>query len=175
MAPGGVPLTLYTMLGSCILVTKSVRATLPSLVPLIAQSQGLAESQAACVPHPVSTTARVPAPPSVPAAHCHSRVRCGARLLMSAFYPGYLLTQIPAGALAQKYGSKLMLGANLLGTAACFGCLPLAFAASGGVLLPAALLTTMGLFQGALIPGEAAIHSIWLQDSPARPFILQTM
>ena len=65
MAPGGVPLTLYTMLGSCILVTKSVRATLPSLVPLIAQSQGLAESQAACVPHPVSTTASVPAPSSL--------------------------------------------------------------------------------------------------------------
>ena len=59
MAPGGVPLTLYTMLGSCILVTKSVRATLPSLVPLIAQSQGLAESQAACVPNPISTTASV--------------------------------------------------------------------------------------------------------------------
>ena len=174
MARGGVPLTLYTMLGSCILVTKSVRATLPSLVPLIAQSQGLAESQAACVPNPIPRRVYCPFI-SVPAAHCHSRVRCGARLLMSAFYPGYLLTQIPAGALAQKYGSKLMLGANLLGTAACFGCLPLAFAASGGVLLPAALLTTMGLFQGALIPGEAAIHSIWLQDSPARPFILQAM
>jgi fucose permease len=51
------------------------------------------------------------------------------RLLMSAFYPGYLITQIPAGALAQKYGAKLMLLLNLLGTAACFGCLPFAFRA----------------------------------------------
>ena len=98
------------------------------------------------------------------------------RLLMSAFYPGYLLTQIPAGALAQKYGSKMMLLLNLVGTATCFGCLPLAFAASsGGVLLPAALLTIMGLFQGSLIPGEAAIHSIWLQDTPLRPFVMQAM
>lgn len=95
---------------------------------------------------------------------------------MSAFYPGYLLTQIPAGALAQRYGSKLMLLLNLVGTATCFGFLPLAFAASsGGVLLPAALLTTMGLFQGSLIPGEAAIHAIWLRDTPLRPFVMQAM
>jgi hypothetical protein len=99
------------------------------------------------------------------------------RLLMSAFYPGYLLTQIPAGALAQAYGSKLLLFLNLAGTAACFGFLPFAFAASssGSVLLPAALLNTMGLFQGSLIPGEAAIHSAWLQDTPLRPFVMQAM
>jgi MFS family permease len=102
----------------------------------------------------------------------------------------YVLTQIPAGWLAQRFGPKPLLLLNLLGTAACFGLLPAAFAtrlgssSSGGgggvgsrsvVLLPAALLTTMGLFQGALIPGEAAIHSTWLPDSAWRPFVLQAM
>jgi hypothetical protein len=47
MPTSPVPLTLYGMLGSCILVTKSVRSTLPSLIPLIAAGQGLAEPQAA--------------------------------------------------------------------------------------------------------------------------------
>lgn len=135
--------TLYSMVGACILATKSVRATLPSLIPLIAQSQGLASAEAA--------------------------------LLMSAFYPGYILTQIPAGALAQKHGAKGLLLLCLLGTAACFGGLPFAFQGRWGMLLPAALLTTMGLCQGSLIPGVAAIHSDWLPDSPSRPLILQAI
>jgi hypothetical protein len=65
----------------------------------------------------------------------------------------------------------------LLGTAACFITLPLAFRLHGArsVLLPAGLLTTMGLCQGALIPGEAAIHQSWLPQSVWRPFVLQIM
>ena len=47
VAQGTVPMTLYSMLGSCILATKTVRASLPSLVPLIVSQRGLAESQAA--------------------------------------------------------------------------------------------------------------------------------
>ena len=43
----GVPITLYSTLGACIIATKTVRASLPSLVPLIVQSHGLAQSQAA--------------------------------------------------------------------------------------------------------------------------------
>lgn len=43
----GVPIPLYSMLGACIVATKTVRASLPSLVPLIATSRGLAPSQAA--------------------------------------------------------------------------------------------------------------------------------
>ena len=139
---------LYGMMGSCILVTKSTRATLPSLLPLLCRAEGFGDAQQA--------------------------------LLMSAFYPGYLLTQIPAGYFAQRFGAKLMLSANLVGTAGCFGFLPVAVRAAqqrggGGMLLPAALLATMGLFQGALIPGEAAVHQTWLPKNAWRPFILQLM
>lgn len=140
---------LYSMMGSCIILTKSIRATLPSLVPLIAKQQNLLESQQA--------------------------------LLMSSFFPGcksniiYLrihilcafthcklsdllladmITQIPAGYLAQRFGPKLVLLVNLSGTACCFGLLPAAVrSSSGSVWLPATLLCVMGLCQGSLIPG----------------------
>ena len=38
-------------------------------------------------------------------------------LLLGAFYPGYLVTQIPAGFLIQRYGAKVSLTVNMVGTA----------------------------------------------------------
>eukprot|EP01052_Picozoa_sp_SAG31_P005346 SAG31_NODE_234_length_19701_cov_16.835068_4_plen_415_part_00 len=65
-----------------------------------------------------------------------------------------MITQIPAGYLAQRFGPKLVLLANLSGTACCFGLLPAAVrSGSGSVWLPATLLCVMGLCQGSLIPG----------------------
>ena len=75
-----------------------------------------------------------------------------AALLMAAFYPGYVLTQIPTGALAQKHGAKVLLLVCLVGTAVCFGGLPFAFGPAAGMLLPAALLTTMGNTQHPAAP-----------------------
>jgi|EP01046_Picozoa_sp_COSAG06_P001374 hypothetical protein len=41
------PVALYAMVGSCILATKSTRASLPSLIPLIGRQRGLAEAETA--------------------------------------------------------------------------------------------------------------------------------
>jgi hypothetical protein len=83
--------------------------------------------------------------------------------LLSSFFPGYLLTQVPAGWLAQRFGAKLIVTLNMVGTAALFSALPLATRSSAGSPMPAAaLLTAMGLCQGGLIPAEAAIKREWL-------------
>ena len=83
--------------------------------------------------------------------------------LLGAFFPGYLLTQLPAGWLAQRFGAKLVLSLNMFGTAALFSLLPTVARSSTGSTLPVAgLLTTMGLCQGGLIPAEAAINREWL-------------
>lgn len=82
--------------------------------------------------------------------------------LLGAFFPGYLLTQLPAGWLAQRFGAKLVLSLNMFGTAVLYSLLPTAARSSSGTLPVVGLLTTMGLCQGGLIPAEAAINRAWL-------------
>jgi sugar phosphate permease len=70
--------------------------------------------------------------------------------LLAAFFPGYLLTQIPLGFLAQLWGAKNVLSLNLVGTAAMLAALPAATGAGArGVW---ACLFTLGLFQGPFVP-----------------------
>ena len=92
---------------------------------------------------------------------------------------GYLLTQLPAGWLAQRFGAKLVLTLNMAGTAVLFSLLPSAVRAGGAAsTLPVAgLLTTMGLCQGGLIPAEAAINREWLagMEPTARAWMLRVL
>ena len=71
-------------------------------------------------------------------------------MLLGAFYPGYLLTQLPAGILIQKVGAKLTLTVNMIGTAMSALLVPRMLSASTNPLRKAAIvLTIMGMFQGA--------------------------
>lgn len=100
-------------------------------------------------------------------------------MMLGAFFPGYLLTQIPAGAFAQTHGGKLVLAINTLGTAAVTLLLPAAArlqsAGKRNTVAPrliALLLAAMGLFQGSLVPGQVQMQKDWLPVGSARAWVL---
>ena len=91
-----------------------------------------------------------------------------------SFFPGYMLTQIPAGWIANRFGGKDILTVNMAGNALLLCALPAAAKLGQGALCAA--LSVMGAFQGPLIPAQGAIKAAWLQGLGAeRPFVLRVM
>lgn len=91
-----------------------------------------------------------------------------------AFFPGYMLTQIPAGWIANRFGGKDILTVNMAGNALLLCLLPKAAAMGEGWLYAA--MSVMGAFQGPLIPAQGAIKASWLAGLGAeRPFVLRVM
>eukprot|EP01051_Picozoa_sp_SAG22_P004330 SAG22_NODE_229_length_14598_cov_13.257052_11_plen_286_part_00 len=88
--------------------------------------------------------------------------------LLSSFFPGYLVTQLPGGWAAQRFGARMVLTVNMCGTALCMLLLPLAIRGTKSVRAVGALLTTMGLFQGPLMPARAMLMRAWLPNGPRR-------
>jgi MFS family permease len=85
-----------------------------------------------------------------------------------------MLTQIPAGWVANKFGGKDILTVNMAGNALLLCALPAAARMGMGVLCAA--LSVMGAFQGPLIPAQGAIKAAWLKGLGAdRPFVLRVM
>ena len=94
--------------------------------------------------------------------------------ILGAFFPGYILTQVPSGWFAQKYGGKGILTLNMVGNAALLCAVPAAAAAGQGFLM--ATFCAMGLFQGPLIPAQGAIKAEWLKGlGGERAFALRLM
>ena len=124
-------------------------------------------------------------------------------LLLAAWFPGYLVSQIPGAALMDKIGPKVVMGCvslvmypsfphaflmkrafmhsgNMIGTCGLFFLLPV-FARLGGnstalrVRIMASTLTVCGFFQGPLIPGQQVMRRNWLPKpgSPERPIHLK--
>jgi MFS family permease len=83
-------------------------------------------------------------------------------------YPGYLVTQIPAGYLIQRFGAKVLLTVNMIGTAMCTMVLPLTLSGSAPISLTWLALTISGMFQGSLIPGHQDMKRHWLPSGPGR-------
>ena len=73
----------------------------------------------------------------------------------------YLLTQMPAGPIVQRFGGKSTMSVCLFGTAACFLCVPIAME-RGGVALTSALLGILGLLQGPMSPCQAQVNRDWI-------------
>ena len=75
-------------------------------------------------------------------------------MLLAAFYPGYVGAHIPGGILVQHLGGKVMLSANMIGSALICALLPLAARVKLSLRAPAfaALLAALGVMQGPLIP-----------------------
>ena len=94
--------------------------------------------------------------------------------ITGSFFPGYMLTQVPAGWIAQHFGGKDILTLNMAGNAVLLCLLPAAARAGENLLY--VTLSIMGAFQGPLIPCQGAIKAEWLKGlGPERPFVLRVM
>lgn len=102
-------------------------------------------------------------------------------MLLAAWFPGYIVSQIPGAALIQIYGPKLILGLTMVGTCGVFMLLPwlaqLGRNTAASVRIMAACLTVCGFCQGPLIPGQMVMRRNWLPKSgaPSRPIHTKLM
>lgn len=80
---------------------------------------------------------------------------------LSAFYYGYMVTQLPGGVLARKFGGATMLGLSVGTSGALTLLTPLAARAHVGVLI--ALRIAIGMAEGFVYP---AGHALWSQWAP---------
>lgn len=81
-------------------------------------------------------------------------------LILSSFFWGYVITQVPAGQLAERYGAKIML---LLAISLCslLNILSPVSATYGGWMGLCALRVIQGLCQGLIFPSTHALLSKW--------------
>ena len=168
---GGVPRPLmYLLISGGWCSNYLIRNSLPSLLPFVARAQvttTLSRTHSLSHTHSLSLAlSRAVFPQGFSDAQLAT--------LLGAFYPGYLLTQIPAGILATRVGAKIVLTSNMAATAVLTLAMP-ALARRGALPL-AALLGTMGLFQGSLVPAGSLLQKDWLEGLGAqRPIIEQLM
>src|SRR5690606_14500164 len=80
-------------------------------------------------------------------------------MVLSAFFVGYLLFQVPSGYLANRLGGRIVLGAAVLWWSVCTLITPLAAALSLGLLIVARV--AMGLGEAAMFPGAYNLFSRW--------------
>ena len=84
-------------------------------------------------------------------------------IILSSFYWGYTVTHIPCALLAEKYGSKHVLGSGMLLNTVLTIFLPLVITSTGGdwVIL-VVLRVIMGLGQGMVYPVITTLLSQWV-------------
>ncbi|KAJ8365834.1 hypothetical protein SKAU_G00146650 [Synaphobranchus kaupii] len=81
--------------------------------------------------------------------------------ILGSFFYGYILTQIPGGYLARKYGAKWLLGVGILGTVLFTMVTPLAADLGAGYLIAVRVLEGVG--EGVTFP---AMHAMWASWAP---------
>uniref|UniRef100_A0A1X7UP95 Major facilitator superfamily (MFS) profile domain-containing protein n=1 Tax=Amphimedon queenslandica TaxID=400682 RepID=A0A1X7UP95_AMPQE len=81
--------------------------------------------------------------------------------ILSAFFYGYTITQIPGGLLAARYGGKTVLGLGVVITATLTLLTPLAARINFGALIGLRILE--GLFEGVTFP---TMHAMWGKWAP---------
>ncbi|XP_012545589.1 putative inorganic phosphate cotransporter [Bombyx mori] len=81
-------------------------------------------------------------------------------LILGSFYYGYVLTHIPGGMLAERFGGKWVLGLGLLSTAICTFITPITVKMGGATAL-FILRVLEGLGEGPTMPGLMAMLSKW--------------
>lgn len=82
-------------------------------------------------------------------------------LLLSSFFWGYVITQVPAGQLARKFGGKITLLVGLT-VSSVLNILTPVFADIGGWQLVCALRVVEGLCQGTIFPSVHTLISAWV-------------
>ncbi|XP_029106726.1 sialin-like isoform X4 [Scleropages formosus] len=81
--------------------------------------------------------------------------------ILGSFFYGYILTQIPGGYLARRYGAKWLLGLGILGTVVFTLLTPLAADLGAGYLIAVRILEGVG--EGVTFP---AMHAMWASWAP---------
>lgn len=82
-------------------------------------------------------------------------------MVLSAFFYGYIFTQLPGGFLANRIGGKYLYGGGIFATAVLTLLTPLL--AKGGVYVILTVRVLEGLFEGVTYP---SIHAIWANWAP---------
>ncbi|SPP81431.1 putative inorganic phosphate cotransporter [Drosophila guanche] len=82
-------------------------------------------------------------------------------LILSSFYIGYIVTHIPGGLLAEKFGGKWTLGLGILSTAAFTMLTPLAIEKGGSDWLIVSRVL-MGLGEGTTFPALSVLLAAWV-------------
>ncbi|XP_073974925.1 putative inorganic phosphate cotransporter isoform X3 [Rhodnius prolixus] len=82
-------------------------------------------------------------------------------LILSSFFWGYVITQVPGGILADKFGGKLILGIGLAISSIGTLITPLA-ARTGGSAAFMAVRVVMGLGQGVIYPSLHVLAANWV-------------
>lgn len=85
-------------------------------------------------------------------------------VILSSFFWGYVITQLPGGILAEKFGGKYVLGLGILSTAIFTLLTPAAVQAGGSTAL-IILRFLMGLGEGTTYPALNALLSQWAPPS----------
>lgn len=82
-------------------------------------------------------------------------------IVLSSFFYGYIITQLPGGFLALKFGGKNLFGLGILSTAVLTLLTPVAARGSVGLLV--ALRVLIGLCEGIVFPAN---HAVWTKWAP---------
>lgn len=84
-------------------------------------------------------------------------------LVVMAFYAGYMITHIPGGLLAERYGGKWVLGVAIL-TSAVLTLLTPAAVQSGGPYMLVGVRVLVGLCEGPCFPAVCALLAQWVPE-----------
>jgi putative effector of murein hydrolase LrgA (UPF0299 family) len=93
--------------------------------------------------------------------------------LLGAFFPGYMLTMVPLGWVAQRWSARAILQLGNLGTAASMLLLPTMAAAGPNGAAACCLL--LGLLQGPFVPAHNQLKCNWVVDGPSKPLALMVI
>ena len=81
--------------------------------------------------------------------------------ILSSFYIGYIITHIPGGLLAERYGGKWVLSLGILSTAIFTILTPVAIQEGGSTALIIVRIL-MGLGEGTTFPALSVLLSAWV-------------
>lgn len=82
-------------------------------------------------------------------------------IILSSFFWGYVITHLPGGVLAEKFGGKYTLGLGILSTALFTLATPIAVV-WGGPWALVVLRMLMGLGEGTTFPALSALLASWI-------------
>ena len=81
-------------------------------------------------------------------------------VILGAFFYGYIITQIPGGMIAERYGGKWLFGCGLLATSVFTMLTPVAANLGKGTLIATRVIE--GFFEGVAIPAMQALVAKWM-------------
>ncbi|KAH8250692.1 hypothetical protein KR038_008042 [Drosophila bunnanda] len=84
-------------------------------------------------------------------------------LVVVAFYAGYMITHVPGGLLAERYGGKWVLSVSILTSAICTLLTPVAVR-SGGPYVLIGIRLLVGLCEGPCFPAVCALLAQWVPE-----------